>query len=242
MTTLQTIQFGDEGQAATRELVKRFDALRPQFPSPTQTAAAAVLDGLKTLESIDRQYGGTGPLPLEDADTLATATITQLAELDLEARRQGFEKATFDVAQMAVAVSLWAMRHEVAIRQPAIEHATSALALLSNEAFGNQEITAIFGIMRALIDHVRPLLGGDLERSDPQRPWRILHSNLAITAIRSGDPRLMEPAFDALDEALPDERGAFYAEALALAMNPKIPAQVREAIERRHKRWNPGQA
>jgi hypothetical protein len=91
--------------------------------------------------------------------------------------------------------------------------------------------------MQGFVAHVEPALGADLERSDPERPWRVLHVNLAITAIRSEDPALMEHAFDALDRALPDERAGFYAEATALALAPRIAPAVREALERRHRRW-----
>ena len=65
----------------------------------------------------------------------------------------------------------------------------------------------------------------------------MLHANFAITAIRTEDPALMDYAFDALEAALPDERGGFYAEALALALNPRIPAVVRERLEGRHAKW-----
>jgi hypothetical protein len=47
----------------------------------------------------------------------------------------------------------------------------------------------------------------------------------------------MSHAFDALDQALPDERAAFYSEAMALALAPKIAPAVREAVEARHRRW-----
>jgi hypothetical protein len=48
--------------------------------------------------------------------------------------------------------------------------------------------------MHGVIDNVRPRLGADLERSNPERPWRILHANLAITAIRTEDAVLIDAA------------------------------------------------
>jgi hypothetical protein len=91
--------------------------------------------------------------------------------------------------------------------------------------------------MQGVIAHVKPRLAADLERSNPERPWRVLHANLAITAIRTGDPALMDAAFDALDAALPDERAGFYAEALSLALGPRIAPAVRERIEARYAKW-----
>jgi hypothetical protein len=115
----------------------------------------------------------------------------------------------------------------------------NALADRSNNAKNKQELAAVFGLMQGVIAHVRDRLSADLERSNPERPWRLLHANFAITAIRTEDPELIGFAFDALDLALPDERANFYAEALALALSPRIPAAVRERIEQRHLKWAP---
>ncbi len=91
--------------------------------------------------------------------------------------------------------------------------------------------------MHGVIAHVAPRLAPDLERSNPERAWRVLHVNLAITAIRTEDPALIDAAFDALDAALPAERSGFYAEAMALALAPKVAKEVRSRIEERHRKW-----
>jgi hypothetical protein len=109
----------------------------------------------------------------------------------------------------------------------------NALAERSNQARGKDELAAIIALMRAVIDRVKPQLGADLERSNPERPWRILHANLAITAIRTEEAALMDAAFDALDAGLPDEAQSFYSEASALALAPGISPVVRERIEAR---------
>lgn len=207
--SVTTIQFGDEGQVATRELVARH----------AEDAGPELRGLLQAFESLDRQYGGAGALPVEDA-------------ADLVAAAQG---AAGDDPDLALGIALWALRHEVELR--VVEPVANALALRSNAAANRQELAAVFGLMQGVIAHVAPRLGPDLERSDPERPWRILHANFAITAIRTEDPVLMDHAFDALDAALPDERAGFYAEAVALALSPRIPAAVRERLEARHRRW-----
>ena len=219
---IQTIRFGDEGEAATRELLRRFEAL-----APAARLGAATLQRIRTqlgaLASLDRQYGGMAPLPVEDADELAAALVTDLAYLGDD--------------DLIVGVSLWAIRHDVALT--VVEPVVNALANRSNGARSKEEIAAVFGLMQGLIAHVAPRLGPDLERSNPERPWRVAHVNLAITAIRTEDPAMIDFAFDALDAALPDERAGFYAEALALALAPGIAPAVRERIEARHLQWTP---
>ncbi|MEO7812412.1 MAG: hypothetical protein ABIR73_10270 [Usitatibacter sp.] len=232
---MQTIRFGDDGQVATRELMRQFEQLGPRIAEATSPAMEKLRGELKTLDAIDRQYGGNGPLPLEGIDEVVGAALTDLAHLESDCRREGHD-ASLVFADLVVGAALWAVRHEVPV--VVAEPVTNALALMSNAAGGKAELAAVFGVMQGIIDNLRPSLHADLERSNPVRPWRLLHVNLAITAIRTEDPAMIQYAFDALDAALPDERAGFYAEALALAMAPDVAPAVREHIEERHRRWN----
>ena len=212
------IAFADDGRRATRELVRRFDGLPPgRFPRGVDRLE---LGGrIETLEAIDRQYGGNAPIALEDVSDLVSSILVDLNPVD-------------DV-DLVIGVALWALRHSVPIYAP--EPVVNALAKRSNWARGQEELAAVLAIMEGVIQNVRPRLGADLERSNPERPWRLLHANLAITAIRTEEPRLMDAAFDVLDQGLPDEAPAFYAEARALALAPGISPVVRERIEARIK-------
>ena len=212
--TVHTLQFGDEGQRATRALLQRLDILQP-------AASPELRAQLSTLESLDRQYGGSAPLPVEGAEELVDALLAELARIE--------------DADLTLGVALWAIRHQVPIG--VAEPVVNALAVRSNAARSKEELAAVFGLMQGVVAHLAPRLSADLERSNPERPWRLLHANLAITAIRTEDAALMDFAFDALDAALPDERSAFYGEALALALNPRIAAVVREKLEERSRRW-----
>ena len=219
--TIQPIQFGDEGQVATRALSRRFDSLAGEAHLPA-SSLQRIRTQLAALEALDRQYGGMSPLPVEDADELVAALTTDLAYLEDD--------------DLIVGVALWAIRHDVAIS--VVEPVVNALATRSNRAAAKQEIAAVFGLMQGLIAHVAPRLAPDLERSNPERPWRVAHVNLAITAIRTEDPAMIDFAFDALDAALPEERAGFYSEALALALSPRIAAAVRERIAARQLKWS----
>ena len=228
--TVKTVQFGDEGERATAGFVRRLESL-----APMHLAAYKTLHGqVRTLQSLDKQYGAMAVLELEDAALLVASVHTQLAHWDEEASRRRLD-AHEAIAEVSIGVALWAIRHAVAI--DAVEPVVNALAWRSNHARGKPELAAVYSLMRGVIDHVRERLAPDLERSNPERPWRLLHANLAITAIRTEDPAAIEAAFDALDAALPDERGSFYAEARALALAPGVSSVVREHIEARCTRW-----
>ena len=215
--SLTPIRFGDEGQVATAELAARFRAA-----STHDARLVALRPGFEMLEAIDRQYGGSKTLALEETPELVAGLLNDLARHHAD-------------PDLVLGVALWALRHEVALE--AVEPVVNALAQRSNAAATPQELSAVFGLMQGVIANVAPRLVADLERSNPERPWRILHLNFAITAIRTEDAQLMDFAFDALDGALPHERAGFYAEALAHALAPGVAPLVRERIEARHLKW-----
>lgn len=237
--SIHPLPFGDDGQRASREMLRRFDALADSLRDAAAPGSIAALRAqLAALEALDRQYGGAAPIVLEDAAERVAESLARLARLDTAAGSRAGEDAHGAIDEIVLAVALWAVRHEVAIA--VAEPVANALARRSNGAAGKPELAAVYGLMQGVIEHVAATLAADLERSNPERAWRILHANLAITAIRTEDAGLMDHAFDALDRALPDERAGFYAEALALALAPGIAPAVRERIEARHRRWTPG--
>ncbi len=219
---IRPIQVGDDGQAATRQLVRKMESIAA---AGSLEYAEDALRALRSLESVDRRYGGTAPVALEGIEDAVTAALASLAH----------HEAQEGVADVITGVALWAIRHQVALE--VVEPVANALARRSNEAASKAELSAIVGLMHGVIAHVAERLAPDLERSNPERPWRILHVNLAITAIRTEDPALLDLAFDALDQGLPDEAGGFYGEALALALAPGISPAVKERIEARHLEW-----
>lgn len=231
---MQPIRFGDEGLAATRDLVARLVQVAPEWQREVGPARIEALQGqLATLERIDRQYGGESPLALEGPEELVAAILTELAHFYGDLRN--VPGVHDNLATLVLGVAVWAIRHDVAI--DVVEPVVNALADRSNAARSAQELSAIFGLMQGVIAHVAPRLSADLERSNPERPWRPLHLNFAITAIRTEDPAMIDFAFDALEKALPDDCAGFFAEALARALSPRIKPEVRERIEARHRKW-----
>jgi hypothetical protein len=232
------IPFRDEGRDATRALLDRLPAFRERALAcapALETRLDRSRRGLDTLLALDRQVGGSGRLSLEGTEELVAALLTDLAHIESEASRAGDAALAEDNAEFVLGVAIWAIRHEVPIDVP--EPVVNALAIRANGARSKSALSALAELMHGVATHLAPRLAPDLERSNPERPWRVLHANLAITAIRTEDPTLMDFAFDALDSALPQERAGFYAEALALALSPGIAPTVRERIEARHLKW-----
>jgi hypothetical protein len=196
---------------------------------------AAVSEFLELMNQLDREYGPDAPLPIEDATEAADETLRCLAELETWLDRLQLAHLATDLDTVTLGVGLWAMRHDCAIRT--VEPLVNAVAERVNHAATKQDVAAAYGLMQGLIEFFAPTLGADLERSNPQRPWRMLNLNFAIAAIRSGDEVLMRFAFDKLNRHLPDDRAGFYVEALQMAEQAGLPEDAQALIRGQALKW-----
>jgi hypothetical protein len=199
------------------------------------TLLAVAEDFVKLMTAMDHQYGADGAVPMTDTHESVDDTLHALAELESWLSRLSLVAERPRLFNLQLGIAYWAMRH--GIHFSVVAPVVNALAEQSNAAQTRQETAAIFAMMQGLVQHLAPGLQADLERSNPERPWRLLILNFAITAIRSGDAAMMRHAFDALNTFLPDERAGFYQEAYALASQPGFPADTRVLIEAEHTRW-----
>lgn len=197
---------------------------------------AIVGEFLTLMPRMDGEYGADAALPLTDAADAVDEALRCLAELESWALRLDLASEVVVLQTAEIAIAYWAMRHDLPIAAP--EPVVNALAEQSNRAESRQETAAAYALMQGLIHHLSPTLAADLERSNPERPWRILNLNFAITAVRTGDASMIRYAFDTLNAHLPDERAGFYQEALAVASQPGFPVETRTLIETECARWS----
>ena len=190
---------------------------------------AIVSDLLPVMQDLDVQYGADGELPMADAAAAVDEALRCLAGLEIWLDLLELSGKQDDLHAVQLGIGYWAMRHRLPIH--AAEPIVNALAIRSNRAATRQEAAAVYALMQGFIHHLAPTLKADLERSNPERAWRLLNLNFAITGIRTGDAAMMRFAFDTLNSHLPDECAGFYAEALALTAKPGFPMETRELIE-----------
>jgi hypothetical protein len=233
---------------AVRGLQQRFARLAAQINEKyrdlyggAETGADAIAllnvvsDFLSVMKEIDQEYGCDQLLPLEDAAEATDQALRCLAELESWLQRLDLVPRRSDLHAIVLGIGFWAMRHECQILSA--EPIVNALAERANAAASRQEVAAVYGMMQGFIEMFQPALGADLERSNPQRPWRLLNLNFAISGIRSGDEMLMRFAFAKLNENLPDERAGFYAEAQQLAEQAGLPEAVQAVVRGEFLKW-----
>lgn len=180
-------------------------------------------------DRLDAEYGESGPLELLGIDEALNEAMRSCAELQAAAEALANHEASEATDSVCIGVALWAMRHNQPIR--VAEPLVNALGRRANAGSTRQDMAAVYALMQGAVAHLQATLGADLERSNPERPWRILNLNFAITAIRTGDGAMIDHAFAQLNAALPDEAEGFYGEALKLAVESGLPAEITSRIE-----------
>ena len=124
---------------------------------------------------------------------------------------------------------------EIAVLEPIVD----ALAALANRLSDPADLAKLYGLMGEIVNAVSPAVAQDPDRNAPERPWRVLLLNRAIVATRSHRPTLMEPAFDAVVEHLPEDAARFFEEGMAQMDALDYPPQVRAVMERYYLRQGP---
>ncbi len=241
----QTPSISDQNAALSAQFAPLAGVILDQKPPSSEIESVQVISGfLQAADSLDECYGEDSELPVEGAADAANEACramadlqNQLPRLDLGAPFETPESAMNTLDAIVIGIGVWCMRHQLMIISP--EPIINALARRANNAASKQETAATFALMQGLVAHLKPMFQADLERSNPDRPWRVLNVNFAITAIRTGDEAMMRYAFDNLNETLPDERSGFYAEAHTLACLPGFDTAVRQLIAHEHRRFSP---
>lgn len=194
-------------------------------------------DFLRLMQSLDSQYGTDAELPFADTERATDEALQCLSEIDSWLDRFDIGDQRENLHALQIGIGYWAMRHGLAFQAAA--PIVNALAAQSNQAKTRQDTAAVYALMQGFIAHFANLLQADLERSNPERPWRLLNLNFAITAIRTGDAAMMRFAFDTLNTNLPQECAGFYADAVTLASRPGFPSETMAIIAVENAKWTP---
>lgn len=199
--------------------------------SPLAQTLRTLPDCFSLMAKLDRDHGETAPLELADAPLLVESAMKCLMEMASWAGRFGMPQLEPDVMRATVGVGYWAMRHQVPIHTP--EPVAHALGVLANSTHDKSETAAIVAMMQGVLEYVTPQLAADLERSNPERAFRILTINLAMAAIRTEDEAMMRYAFDRVAANLPDEAAGFFAEVAAAAADAMLPEMTQRLLVER---------
>lgn len=202
-------------------------------------AAEEVFDQLRRVDN-DQGPGDLRP-PAETVhhtngvQTLGDHGIDLLARLAALADRLRLPRESREIEGLTFPLACWAVRHgaEIVHLSPVV----NAAAALANRLREPMELATLCALLGEIIAAVSPQVSQDTDSRDPSRPWRVLLLNRAIVATRSHQPMLMDEAFDALGEHLPEDAPSFFREGMEQMELLDYPAHVRAVMQRYYDRW-----
>ncbi len=190
------------------------------------------------------QRSETGRSTHAKAAPVRAGAITEIGEYALELFEQSLHWANHldlpgvftSLQAYTIAMACWIAR--LGGRLLTLEPVVDAFA---RGADGTQEPGDLVLLYRAMSDVLQAaatVIQQDSEKTNPGRPWRILHLNRAIVATRTRQPDLMEEAFGELIQRLPEEAAGFFSQRMAQMDLLNYPPQVRAVMDRYYRKWS----
>lgn len=231
------------------EAIRRFDNVAAEItgvytslrPAPTDPVTPpqlieAVQQFLAVADKLDREEGPQGPIEQDDPSQLGEYGITLLDDLGTWTTNLGLSQMRGELTRVTIAAADWVVRHSGEIR--ALDPVVNALADAANNTHEPVALEQLTHFMGQVIDAVSPPVRQDQDQTDPNRPWRLLHLNRAITATRSYNPTLMAQVFEDMIAALPQDASSFFAEGMRQMKALGYPEPVQVVMRRYHQRFS----
>ncbi|HUX89940.1 MAG TPA: hypothetical protein VMV48_04555 [Gallionellaceae bacterium] len=203
-------------------------------PTPTQLIEA-INQFIIIYEKLGSKYVENSVIKKDNISQIGEDAINCLNELGSWAERLDLPKEKAVLDGIALTAARWVIRHQGEIRS--LEVIVNMLAAKANHTGDKDELTALFDVMNEVIEHTSPELSSDPDKSDPNRPWRMLNFNFAIVATRTMNKELMVRAFDTLGRNLPQDCPQFFEEGLIQSEKAEYGAEVKPIMTEYFKKW-----
>lgn len=132
------------------------------------------------------------------------------------------------IKMLAVSTAMWIVRKEGEIRD--LDLVVNAIATFANQTKYLYHLEELYEISLLILMATDKQIKADHDKINTQRPWRLLCLNHAIIATRSGNRKLVKPAFDRLIQYLPNDAEAFFARGMKEIKTGHYPFSVRNII------------
>lgn len=197
----------------------------PDSPVLLRDALAQLVDMLGQVQT-SNPASETSPTEIS---TLGAYGLHLLEELCQTAAGLDRPALAEQIERLSLPFALWIARHGGEIRN--LAPVVNALAHYANTASHPQTMAVLYTYCCELVEAASPACE-EQPPLDAAHPWRLLLLNRAIVATRSHNPELMESAFEAIVEQLPNEAHRFFAEGMEQMAIIDYPDQVRDVVRR----------
>jgi len=188
-------------------------------------------DGKGLLE--EKEITEIGGYTLELLEGLVSLAQGQHETMDGSSKKTDLQRR--DLMRLSIPVSLWIARQGGRLKQ--IDMVVNSLAGYANELNESTMLSELASVMGEIVQASSDDIKLDFEQTNPMRPWRILNLNYGIVATRSHEPDLIETAYDALVENLPQDARGFFREGMTQMDVIGYPQEVRDVVERYDNMW-----
>ncbi len=222
---------------AATEIIDTYESRRPTTTNQVTPGqlAEAVHQFLAVISRIDNEEGKVGPVVNDDVTQLGDYGMTLLTDLSGWAGQLNLPVPRQDLEIVTLAAADWVMRHEGQIRT--LDPVVNALANFANRMHDPVSLEPLTLIMGRVAQASAKFIKQDLEKTNPGRPWRVLHLNRGIVATRTHNPVIMEQVFEDLVRYLPEDAPAFFAEGMQQMEALNYPQPVRQVMGRYFDLW-----
>jgi hypothetical protein len=204
---------------------------------PLQVAAfRRLFEAMQRSEASPAGEDGQPGVAAEDITELGECALALLQQAEQWANILDVRGVLTLVQGYNIAAACWVARHGGQLFN--LEPVVDALSGRANETRDSGELLALFDAMGEIARAAAPVIRQDIEKTNPGRPWRILHLNRAIVATRTHRPELMAEAFDSLVQHLPEDAAGFFSQGMEQVDLLNYPAHVRTVMDRYYKRWS----
>ena len=219
----------------------RQPAPEPGASTPPQLAQA--FDQL--LEAMQRtELSLAQDSAVQSTSRASASDVSELGEYGLELFQHALDWAeAFELADvydelqaLLITLGRWIARHGGQIFS--LEPVVDALARCANRTQEPEQLVPLYQAMGEIMDATASAIRQDLEKTNPGRPWRVLHLNRAIVATRTHHPDIMEEAFAILVRDLPEDAARFFAQGMEQMELLNYPRHVRDVMDRYYRRWS----
>ncbi len=223
-------------QRATRAINEACEANRPT-PAPSiapDQLSQAIEQFMRLLIQIDREAVESTPVT-EDISRLGDYGMTLFNNLLDWAKQLALEQARRELDAATLLAAEWILRHRGELRT--LDPLIGAFAHAIHNTRQPSVLEQFARLMGRVAEASAHLIKQDLDKTDPNRPWRLLHLYRGIAAMRSHNPRLMEEIFDEFVRRLPEDAPGFFAESMQQVATQSFPEPVCAVIGRYFERW-----
>lgn len=163
--------------------------------------------------------------------------ITDIGEHGLSLLEKLMQKADslqlinekMSLGQITLVIADWVIQQDGTLNY--LEPIVDALAQVANATSDTEQLVALAAFMGEIADACSDSIKQDIEVNNMHRPWRILHINRGIVAIRTNNIATIHSVFASLIAALPLDAANFFKEGMSEMVRLNYPDAVREVMQ-----------